>query len=46
LYTFDTVTVIFIQYVTHVTIQTFKEAHGQEEMFMGHKQVGWSSNTG
>ena len=22
------------------------QAHGQEEMFMGHNQVGWSSNPG
>jgi len=42
----DTVMVIFIEYVTHVTIQTSMQAHGQEEMFAGHNQVGWSSNTG
>ena len=22
------------------------QAHGKEEMFMGHNQVGWSSNRG
>jgi len=22
------------------------QAHGQEEMFMGHNKVGWSSNPG
>jgi len=39
-FTFDTATVFFIQYVTHVTNQTSMQAHGQEEMFMGHNQVG------
>ena len=46
MYTFDTATEIFIGYVTHITIQASMQTHGQEEMFMGHKQVGWSSNPG
>jgi len=27
--------------VTHETNQTSMQAHGQEEMFMGHNQVGF-----